>query len=207
MEELAKNYDVHGLELDWMRWCKMFSGDVPKEQRNTILTDYHRRIRKMLNEAGQRKGKHLLLSVRVPQTLEECDDLGYYVAAYARDELIKQPMADLNRRRLGCRYCGYGYRSGLPKAPKSVSLPSLHSPAGSMKAGLLTTEHIRALAHSYYEQGADGMSVYNWFTARELNLPVISQPLRRSEVPRFWRAAHASICLTRCTEACPRQGA
>ena len=77
-----------------------------------------------------------------------------------------------------------------------------------MKAGLLTTEHIRALAHSYYEQGADGMSVYNWFTARELNLPENFTALEEIGDPTFLaRRAHASICLTRCTEACPRQGA
>ena len=182
MEELAKNYDVDGLELDWMRWCKMFSGDVPKEQRNTILTDYHRRIREMLNEVGQLKGKHLLLSVRVPQTLEECDDLGYDVAAYARDELIDILCpSDFICSDPHMRVDTY---KRLTKGTKILLLPSLHSPAG-MKAGLLTTEHIRALAHSYYEQGADGMSVYNWFTARELNLPENFTALEEIGDPTF----------------------
>ena len=44
MQELATNYDVDGLELDWMRWVQMFSETVPKEQRIAVMTDYHRQI-------------------------------------------------------------------------------------------------------------------------------------------------------------------
>jgi len=85
MQELAENYDVDGLELDWMRWVQMFSEGVLKDKRKSILNEFHQRIRKMLDEAGARKGKRLLLSVRVPQTLEECDAMGLMsLLTYAR---------------------------------------------------------------------------------------------------------------------------
>ena len=58
----------------------------------------------------------------------------------------------------------------LTRGTRVQLLPSLHAPTG-FKSGLPSTENVRAVAHSYYEQGADGLSVYNWFTPLEVHLP------------------------------------
>jgi hypothetical protein len=168
MQELATNYDVDGLELDWMRWVQMFSETVPKAKRIAVMTEYHRQIRRMLDEVGKKKGKHLLLSIRVPQTLEECDTWGFDVATYAREGLIDilcpsdfmvlDPHMELDPF------------LRFTRGTKVMLLPSLHAPTGD-KSGLASTEIFRAVAHSYYEQGADGLSVYNWFHPLEVNLP------------------------------------
>jgi hypothetical protein len=167
MEELATKYDVDGLELDWMRWVRMFSEDVPRDTRIAIMTDYHRRIRKMLDQVGSRKGKHLLLSVRVPATLDECENAGFDVAAYVRDGLtdILSP-SDFMFLDPGMPV---GQFSQLTRGSKVLLLPSVHPLAGR-KAGYPSPENLRAVAHSYYVQGADGISAYNWY-APEINSP------------------------------------
>ncbi|MFN0168572.1 MAG: family 10 glycosylhydrolase [Bryobacteraceae bacterium] len=168
MEEMVRKYDVDGLELDWMRWVQMFSEDVPREKRAAVLTGYHRRIRKMLDDAGKQKGKHLLLSVRVPSTLEECAASGYDVEAYVREGLIDILCpSDFIVLDPHLRVDPFLKITG---GTKILTLPSLHAPTG-FKSGIPATENIRAVAHSYYRQGADGISVYNWFTPREINLP------------------------------------
>jgi len=165
MEELATKYDLDGLELDWMRWGQMFSEDVPTDRRLAILTDYHRRIRKMLRAVGASKGKDLLLSIRVPQTLTECRSLGFDVAAYVREGLI-DILCPSDFIRLDPRMRLDEFTQ-LTRGSKVALLPSLHPHAGE-KAGHASASNLRAAAHSYYEQGADGISVFNWFTPVEV---------------------------------------
>jgi len=146
----------------------MFSADVNTETRISVLNDYHRRIRAMLDEAGRRKGRRLLLSVRVPATLDECGSLGYDPATYIREGLIDilcpsdflfldphMPVREF---------------AGMTQGTPVLLLPSLHASPG-WQCGYAATEHERALAHSYYQQGADGFSVFNWFTPHEMHQP------------------------------------
>jgi len=180
MEEMATVYDIDGLELDWMRWCRMFSADVSREKRFAIMTEYHRRIRNMLDDAGKPKGKALLLSVRVPSTLGECQSLGFDVPTYVREGLVDfvcpsdflfvdphLPVADYAR---------------IVRGSKVKLLPSLHAPSGR-SAGDATTENLRAIAHSYYAQGADGISLYNYYTRRERNFPENYQAMEEAGDP------------------------
>jgi len=168
MEELVTQYDVDGLELDWMRWAQMFSEDIPIEMRISGLNDYHRRIRAMLDVVGQRKGRRLLLSVRVPATLDECHHLGYDPATYIREGLIDilcpSDFLFLDPHMPVREFAGLTKDSGV------LLLPSLHASPG-WHCGYARTENERALAHSYYQQGADGISVFNWFTPHEMHQP------------------------------------
>jgi hypothetical protein len=132
------------------------------------MIDYHRQVRKMLDEVGQRKGKRLLLSIRVPQTLEECETLGFDVATYVREGLIDIlcPSDFL----FTDPYMALEPYKKITQGTKVLLLPTIHSQSG-WEAGYPATENYRAVAHDYYEQGADGISVYNWFTPKESNLP------------------------------------
>lgn len=180
MDELATAYDIDGLELDWMRWCQMFSADVPREKRVAIMTEYHLRVRTMLDNAGRRKGKVLLLSIRVPTTLGECQSLGFDVPTYVREGLVDfvcpsdflfvdphLPVVDYAR---------------IVRGSKVKLLPSLHASPGR-SAGPATTENLRAIAHSYYAQGADGISLYNYYTSRERNFPENYQAIEEAGDP------------------------
>ena len=73
IEELLATVDLDGLELDYMRWCHMF----PPGQGNGnahLLTDFMRKTRILLDAAAERKARDpLILGVRVPQTLKECE--------------------------------------------------------------------------------------------------------------------------------------
>ena len=87
VEEALQRYDIDGIELDYMRWCHVFE---PSEAvANTpLLTEFTRRLRRILDEAGCRRGRRLLLGTRVPQTLDECHSLGFDVKTWIQDELV-----------------------------------------------------------------------------------------------------------------------
>ena len=52
------------------------------------MTEFVRGVRSLLEGEGGRKQRSLLLGVRVPQTLEECHDLGYDVPTWVREERV-----------------------------------------------------------------------------------------------------------------------
>jgi len=168
MKEMATRYDIDGLELDWMRWCQMFSDDVPREKRVSIMTDYHREIRRMLDEAGKRKNRRLLLSIRVPQTLDECGDLGFDVATYVKEGLI-DILCPSDFLFLDPRMDVTAFVS-ITRGSNVLLMPSLHASPG-WACGYASRENLRAVAHSYYQQGASGLSVYNWYQPCAINRP------------------------------------
>ena len=81
MKEVANRFDVDGLEFNFTRMPEVFRSDVADDN-HPIMTAFMRRIRAMLDEAGQRKGRRLLLGVRVLQSIEGCRKVGLDVPTW-----------------------------------------------------------------------------------------------------------------------------
>ena len=85
LRELAANYDVDGIELDWMRWCRHFPHGRQREYLQ-VLTDFVRDVRAMLDEVAEAKGvPRLILGHRVAVTMDECLNIGCDVASWAQN--------------------------------------------------------------------------------------------------------------------------
>jgi hypothetical protein len=93
--EVASDYDIDGIEFDFMRWTHMIS----EPQKNyAILTRMVADTRKLLDEAARKKKrKHLLLGVRVAHSLAaqptkhpdfNCRELGLDVKAWIDGHLV-----------------------------------------------------------------------------------------------------------------------
>ena len=64
--ELAENYDIDGLELDFMRSCRYFASDEA-EAKQDVLTKFVGQIRAMLDRVAQQRGREkFILGVRMP---------------------------------------------------------------------------------------------------------------------------------------------
>lgn len=84
LREMARNYDIDGLELNWMRWCRHFPSGHQREHLDD-LTHFVHEVRLMLREVAKEKGRGpLILGHRVPVTLDECLDIGCDVGTWAR---------------------------------------------------------------------------------------------------------------------------
>ena len=74
-EEVSERYDVVGFEYDFMR-CPGYFKYGEEEANTPLMTQLIRDTRSMLDRIGEKKGKVLGLSVRVPNTIEGALRLG-----------------------------------------------------------------------------------------------------------------------------------
>jgi len=161
IEELLDDHDVDGIELDWMRHCHMFPVGEGAQKAH-LLTDFTRKTRQMLDAAAQRRGRSRLpLGVRVPQTLEECDYLGFDLASWIKEGLVDYVVPS-----------DFLVQDNNIKVEEFVKLtegtdckiyPAIHPKfCQDNDVGISTLANYRAAAQNFYAYGADGISPYNY---------------------------------------------
>jgi len=165
LREMATNYDIDGLELDWMRWGRHFPAGRQREYLD-VLTHFVHEVHLMLRKVAREKGRdRLILGHRVAATVEECLNIGCDVATWARrgyaDFLAPMDFFqhDINVRPddfvrategTGCLiYPGFS-------RPKYSYLDRYPAPLRSL-------DEFRALACNIYRFGATGASVFNMY--------------------------------------------
>ena len=91
-EEICRNYDVDGLTLDFFRHLTFFKstafGGEASAEEVAIMTELLRRIRKMADENGARRGRPILLVVRTPDSFRYCKALGLDIEQWMKEGLI-----------------------------------------------------------------------------------------------------------------------
>ncbi|MCK5526105.1 MAG: hypothetical protein KAJ05_03100 [Candidatus Latescibacteria bacterium] len=168
IQEAAEGYDIDGIELDWMRWGVMFPKGREREKA-PILTEFVRRIRKMLDRVAQKKGKdRLLLGTRVAPTVAATEEMGIDLKAWLAEGLLDYLCPS------DFYYTDFNmpvetFRE-LTQGTPCTLYPSVHPMRSSEDTRPLTEAHLRAAAHNYYAGGADGISMYNFFVG-QLSLP------------------------------------
>ena len=160
--DVVDHYDVDGVEFDWMRWLFMFSAGEERANAH-ILTGFHRRIRKLLDDAGRKRGRRLLLGVRVPDVFEESAIYGFDVATWIKEGLVDYVVPS-----------HFGYMDFNVKIEKYRELtegtecrvyPALNlwtGPSRLEREGGWKRQHYYAAVQNYYAFGADGISTYNY---------------------------------------------
>ena len=163
--EVVDRFDVDGILLvfrDGLYFPAPDGDRGPARERSPLMTGLIERLRAMLDEHGQARGRRLELGVLVPQTVEECHTLGLDLPAWIGAELIDSvaPMdssfTDFNP--------AYEDFSALTADSPCRLVPGVQ-PYCSSREGFgppATVENYRALAHTLYHEGADGMSIYNF---------------------------------------------
>jgi len=160
MEEVVERFGVDGLELDFMRWCRVFPTSTASKNQ-PIMTEFMRRLKRMLDRVSEDKGKRLKLGVRVPQTLEECHILGYDVPTWIKEGLIDYVCpSDFFYTDFNAPYEEF---AKLTKGSSCKLYPSIHPKvAEGYDKSLVSLPMYRAAAKTFYCYGADGISVFNY---------------------------------------------
>ncbi len=160
MEEVANRFDIDGIEFNFTRLAECFPIGKAEES-HSIMTSFVRRVRKMLDEAGKKKERELILGVRVPQQLEGCKKMGFDVPTWIEERLIDYVapgdfgFTDFNERyedfvRLSRSYDCYVYPQVQPRI--------------GIRSGLhMVPSRYRAAVQNFYGAGADGFSTQNFF--------------------------------------------
>ncbi len=172
IEELCENYDLDGIELDFMRYYNFFRQEetTPAERRD-IMTSFVKDVRKLL-DLTERNGKHRWLCARVPAILHAHDPLGIHL-----HEMVD---AGLDMVNLSMSYFTVQQtdlatiRASIPDA--TIYLELCHSIWNGTKLTpgydtftfrRTTKEQYHTAAHLAYARGADGMSAFNFAYYRE----------------------------------------
>ena len=188
--DVAKNYDIDGIEFDFRRWTKMIS-DPPVN--HPILTQMVRDTRKMLDETAKAKGRdRMILGVRVGPSIETRgriydggntdNDISSIELGLDIRTWIKEEIADYI-----CPSLFWPTWPGLPETaefaelsktkdigvyPTLFPLPAWLSEEGTYKGPIKPDEKDKMqkykdefcrLALRLYDEGADGISTFNWY--------------------------------------------
>jgi hypothetical protein len=157
LQEICERYDIDGLELDFMRFPYYFPYEKSRMSLYAdIMTQFVSRVREMTRQVSERKGREILLAVRVPSSLKSCSYVGLDVGWWCRrglvDFLTVAPF-------LSTEY-DIPVREFKAACPSVPVYPALEYTVGWR---MMTREQTRAAAALYLNDGADGIYLFNYF--------------------------------------------
>ena len=159
-DEVVDRFDIDGLLFNYIRHGHCFPTDVARDSQ-PVMTEFLQRVREMLDRRGAHQQKNLTLGVMIPQTLEECHNLGFDIPTWVRDGIVDYICpCDFHYPDFNAPYEEF---SQLTRESNCLLYPTL-SPTlcRSDDTTLLRPENYRALAQNFYGAGADGVSVFNY---------------------------------------------
>lgn len=176
IEELCQNYDLDGLELDFMRHpCFFKTEETSSEERREIITTFVSRVRKVLDQSAG-KNRHRWLGVRIPCLPQLHDSIGIDV----RDlEKAGVELFNLSASYFTIQHTGVApIREKIQDAAVYLELTHCLARGPAIGKGGDATTNRRVLdeqfftsAHLAYQQGADGVTLFNFVYYREHGVP------------------------------------
>jgi len=92
IREVCENYDVDGVDLDFYRHLLYFpcnaEGKDAGQEECAMMTDLMRRVRAMTEEVGLKRGRPILVSIRVPDSVGYCKAKGFDIVRWMEEGLI-----------------------------------------------------------------------------------------------------------------------
>ena len=171
LSEAYMDYDVDGVELDFMRHPCFFPKAKVGEG-TEALSLLIRRLRDLADKAARKKGRPQGLAVRLPSHEPACAEVGLDWRTWVKQGWIDvltascfmsaEHEADLAPFVTGCRDSGTRVHwciesaAGLPNVEHRDTLVYGGAPTGPSAA------HYRAMALGAYEQGVDGLYFFNF---------------------------------------------
>jgi len=159
IEEMARAYDVQGIELDFTRHPLFFKPSEVEAGRGR-MTEFVAAVRKGLNRIGGESGRRLVLEARVPPTVESCWRIGLDVRSWMAgrhvDILTVAPYwhPDFNMPVEEFVDAADGTGCKVFASFEFAEFPALESSDATAKV-------VRAAALAYWKAGAEGMHVFN----------------------------------------------
>ena len=179
--EVAENYDVDGVEMDFTREPYLFQPEEAAAKRN-LLTRFIAEIRSKLRRIETNKKTRMLLVIRTLFRKDELDRFGMDLEAWIDQRLcdvlvLSDLCTDYNRSLQP--WLGLCHKRNIPLYPSIEANPILHrgdfsSPLPSdpkvpahnynynERSVPRRLEQMRGAARNYLAQGADGVYLFNY---------------------------------------------
>ena len=167
---LCGRFDIDGIEYDFFRHMQLFRsvawGGVASDGELETMTKFMAELRGITEAAGKKRGRPILVAVRVPDSLEYCRGVGIDLEKWMRDKLVDMVIgsgyfqlspwrdsAELAHR------CGVKFYASLDESRIREFLP-----CGSRNS----LEAYAARALDALESGADGIYYFNIFNPKSI---------------------------------------
>jgi len=171
-DEILQRFDVDGFEFDYCRWMHVFPRSTARAS-HPLMTRLVRRMRERLDAESRKRGRRLILGVRVPQTVAECRELGYDIATWVKEGLVDYiAPSDFFFTSFNARFEDF---AALTRPSKCMLYPTVHpKTCWQDQDHFMSLENYRAAVRNKYAAGADGISVFNYmyhWVGRTLDYP------------------------------------
>ena len=170
LREVCRTYDIDGIELDFFRHFVYFPETMQFKPATPahieMMTDMMRKIRRVAEEEGLRRGRPILLAARCLEDMELSRNTGLDVATWLKEDLV-----DLLSVAISTEYhppfndlTTFAKRFKTPVYPILAPLPTA-SPnnLNSIPARMKNLPVWRGQALSYFSQGVSGIQFFNMF--------------------------------------------
>ena len=200
IRELAQDYDVEVLELDFLRFTRYVPSDGDLARKAATMTGFVREVRAILRGTG----RAIAFIPRVAATPAAALELGFDVAAWAREGLVDgvtvghflstgwNMAVEQFRERIGsetglyvCTDASADRRDGLPTRLLPVD-----------------ADLLRGFAAAYLASGADGIALFNFFALDPTDPPPLYATLRQLSSLDGLRGQPKTYLITAGTSAC-----
>lgn len=173
--EVCENYDVDGIELDFFRHIFLFKnvarGEVADAEQLEMLSNMLTQIREMTERVGMKKGKPILILIRVPDSIEYCRGLGIDLENWMANGLVDIVVGSGYFRLNPWKYIvEQGHKYGV-KVYAGLSEPRVKKEHPLLVR--LQNPVYRARSAAAWQAGVDGLYIFNEYNTRSRYLSEI----------------------------------
>ena len=153
IEEILLDYDIDGIELDFLRHPAFFKPNEAYRKRH-LITALVRKVRAVVDKMSVKRGRAIRLAVRVPSSFTIAQKLGFDVPVWIEEEGLLDIVTCGTPRshELGLKMLEY------VEATRGNPITLLG------QIGLYhPLKETRAAALNYWRQGFEGIYLFNWY--------------------------------------------
>ena len=164
IRDVCEHYDIDGVQLDFLRNPILFrkhtrAGEPVGQKELDTMTDLVRRIWSMTESVAQRRGRPMLLAVRVPDSVEFCRTVGIDIERWLAEGLVDILMTTcIFRLNPWKASVDLGHAHGVPVYP--CLSDTRHT--GEAEMVRASGACYRARAMNVWDSGADGVYLFNY---------------------------------------------
>lgn len=187
VEEVCQNYDVDGIELDFCRHLCYFSGTAQGGSAGhddlEVMTELIRTVRQITEIEGLKRGRPILLSVRVPDSIEYSKKIGLDLETWLGEHLCDFYMAsDYFQLESRADLAKQGRKFGVP-VYAGISESRVKKEERFSRNGL---EAYRARFDTAWNAGLNGIYIFNVYNPKEAFLWEAPHPEKTAKGDRFY---------------------
>jgi hypothetical protein len=161
LKHVAETYPIDGIQLDFARHVPCLPPGRQWELRGHV-TRFVRMVREMTLDVARRRGRPILLAVRIPRSPAGCRADGFDVASWADQNLVD--IFSLGSRSIEVDIEGFRRIVGGRPIKLQPCLDDHHAPDGYRSPPI---ETFRGTFANWWQQGADSVMTFNWMAGKD----------------------------------------